>query len=77
MGVSFVTVYKMAESVAQQMRNCVCKTQTATTGTRPPLVASQYIGFYDIDKINFDNYDHLNLVILSRSTLYRIYSLCK
>ena len=36
-----------------------------------------YIGFYDIDKINFDNYDHLNLVILSRSTLYRIYSLCK
>ena len=41
-GVSFVTVYKMAESVAQQMRNCVCKTQTATTGTRPPLVASQY-----------------------------------
>ncbi|MEW8090092.1 MAG: hypothetical protein AB2784_10760, partial [Candidatus Thiodiazotropha endolucinida] len=43
-GVSFVTVYKMAESVAQQMRNCVCKTQTATTGTRPPLVASQYIG---------------------------------
>ena len=43
MGVSFVTVYKMAESVVQQMRNCVCKTQTATTGTRPPLVASQYI----------------------------------
>ena len=42
MGVSFVTVYKMAEPVAQQMRNCVCKTQTATTGTRPPLVASQY-----------------------------------
>ena len=42
MGVSFVTVYKMAESVARQMRNCVCKTQTATTGTRPPLVASQY-----------------------------------
>ena len=43
MGVSFVTVYKMAEPVAQQMRNCVCKTQTATTGTRPPLVASQYM----------------------------------
>ena len=42
MGVSVVTVYKMAEPVAQQMRNCVCKTQTATTGTRPPLVASQY-----------------------------------
>ena len=42
MGVSFVTVYNMAEPVAQQMRNCVCKTQTATTGTRPPLVASQY-----------------------------------
>ena len=29
----------MAESVAQQMRNCVCKTQTATTGTRPPLMS--------------------------------------
>ena len=25
----------MAESVAQQMRNCVCKTQTATTGRQP------------------------------------------
>ena len=42
MDVSFVTVYKMAEPVAQQMRNCVCKTQTVITGTRPPLVASQY-----------------------------------
>ena len=28
--------------MSQQMRNCVCETQTATTSTRPPLVASQY-----------------------------------
>ena len=28
--------------MSQQMRNCVCKMQTATTGTRPLLVASQY-----------------------------------
>ena len=41
-GVSFVSFYKQAKSMSQQMRNCVCKTQTATTGTRPPLVASQY-----------------------------------
>ena len=40
-GVSFVTVYKMAESVAQQMRNCVCKNANghhwyaATTGRQP------------------------------------------
>ena len=40
-GVSFVFFHKMAESVSQQMRYCVCKTQTAITGTRPPLVASQ------------------------------------
>ena len=40
-GVSFISFYKQAKSVSQQMRNCVCKTQTATTGTRPPLVASQ------------------------------------
>ena len=40
--VSFIPFYKQAKSVSQQMRNCVCKTQTATTGTRPPLVASQY-----------------------------------
>ena len=40
--VSFVSFYKMTESVVQHMRNCVCKTQTATTGTRPPLVASHY-----------------------------------
>ena len=39
-GVSFVSFYEMAESVSQLMRNCVCKTQTATTGTRPPPVAS-------------------------------------
>ena len=39
---SFVSFYQQAKSVSQQMRNCVYKTQTATTGTRPPLVASQY-----------------------------------
>ena len=38
----FVSFYKEAESVVQNMHNCVCKTQTATTGTRPSLVASQY-----------------------------------
>ena len=38
----FVSFYKIAESVTQQIRNWPCKkTQTATTGTRPPLVASQ------------------------------------
>ena len=42
-GVSFVSFDKQAKFVSQQMRNCVCKTQTATTGTRPPLVASQYM----------------------------------
>ena len=31
-----------AEFVVQHMRSYVCKTQTATTGTRPPLIASQY-----------------------------------
>ena len=29
-GVSFVSFYKQAKSVSQQMRNCVCKTQTGT-----------------------------------------------
>ena len=48
-GVSFVSFYNQAKSVSQQMRNCVCKTQTATTGTRPPLVASQYmVAFHQI-----------------------------
>ena len=32
----------MAEFLVEHMHNCVCKTQTATTGTRTPLVASQY-----------------------------------
>ena len=42
-GVYFVSFYKPAESMVQHMRNCVCKTQTVTTGTLwPPLVASQY-----------------------------------
>ena len=49
--VSFVSFYKQAKSVLQQMRNCVCKTQTATTGTRPPLVASQYNSLNSIKEI--------------------------
>ena len=52
MGVSFVSVYKIAESVVQQMRNCVCKMQTANTGTRPPLVASQYNSLNSIKEKN-------------------------
>ena len=36
----FVSFYKMAEFV---VHNYVRKTQTATTGTRPLLVASQYM----------------------------------
>ena len=36
-GVAFVSFYKMAEFVVQYMRNCVCRTQTATTDTQPPL----------------------------------------
>ena len=63
MGVSFVTVYKMAESVAQQMRNCVCKTQTATTGTRPPLVASQYTR---AKCVSFVKFCQLMFIFLSR-----------
>ena len=57
MGVSFVTVYKMAESVAQQMRNCVCITQTATTGTRPPVV------FLCIIRLNFLRHVTTSLVL--------------
>ena len=30
----------MAETVVRHMRSCMCKTQTATTGARPPLVAA-------------------------------------
>ena len=39
-GIPFVSFHKIAESVLQQIRNCPYKTQTAITGTRPPLVAS-------------------------------------
>ena len=42
MEIPFVPFYKVADSVTQQIRNFPYKTQTATTGTRPPLVASQY-----------------------------------
>ena len=38
-GVSFVSFYKQAKSVSQQMRNCVCKTQTATTGRQPVTIS--------------------------------------
>ena len=41
-GIPFVSFYKTAESVTQQIRICPCKTQMVTTGTRQPLVASQY-----------------------------------
>ena len=46
MSVSFVSFYKMTESLAQQMHHCVCKKPMATTGTRPRLVTSQYIVSY-------------------------------
>ena len=42
MVIPFVSLYKTADSVRQQIRDCPYKTQTAITGTRPPLVASQY-----------------------------------
>ena len=41
-GDSFISFYKVADSVTKQIRNYRYKTQTAITGTRPPLVASQY-----------------------------------
>ena len=34
------------------------------------------IWLFHIDKINFDNYGHLNIVILSSSPHHRIWSLC-
>ena len=40
--IPFVSFYKIANSVTHQIRNCPRKTQTATTGTRSPLLASQY-----------------------------------
>ena len=61
-GVSFVSFHKMVESVAQQMRNCVCKMQTATIGTRPPLVASQYIIFPIIGESTVNARNLVNLV---------------
>ena len=59
----------MVESVAQQMRNCVCKMQTATIGTRPPLVASQYIIFPIIGEstVNARNLVNLPRVGISQS----------
>ena len=49
--ISFVSFYKIAESVTQQIRNWPCKTQTATIGTRPLLVASQYIDVTSVLKM--------------------------
>ena len=34
------------------------------------------ISHFNVDKINFDNYSHLNLVILSSSSHYRVWSWC-
>ena len=42
MAIPFVSFYKVADFVTQQIRYCPFKTQTATTGTQPPLVASQF-----------------------------------
>ena len=42
--ISFVSVFKIAESVTQQIRTCPYETQTASTGTRLPLIASQFSG---------------------------------
>ena len=42
MKIPFVSFSNVADSVKKQIRNCPYKAQTATTGTRPPLVASQY-----------------------------------
>ena len=39
---TLVSFYKMAEFVVQPMRNGACKTQTATTSTRPPVRFSIY-----------------------------------
>ena len=44
------------------MRNCVCKMQTATIGTRPPLVASQYIIFPIIGESTVNARNLVNLV---------------
>ena len=42
-GVSIVSFYKQAKSVSQQMRNCVCKTQTATTGRQPVTSLTTFV----------------------------------
>ena len=39
---TLVSFYKMVEFVVQPMRNGACKTQTATTSTRPPVRFSIY-----------------------------------
>ena len=48
MEIPFVSFYKIADSVMQQICNCPYKTQTATTGARPPLVASQYRPYVNV-----------------------------
>ena len=42
MEIPFVSFYKVADFVTHQIRKSPYRTQTATTDTRPPLVASQY-----------------------------------
>ena len=42
-GISFISFNKMAEGLAQHISNCVYKTQTATTGTRPASIAEIFI----------------------------------
>ena len=44
--IPFTSFYKVADSVTQQIRICLYKTQMATTGTRSPLVPSQYSCLY-------------------------------
>ena len=71
-GVSFVSFDKQAKFVSQQMRNCVCKTRTATTGTRPPLVASQYLFYKMSQYLTADNLASLVPPSFESSTSYRL-----
>ena len=38
LGFPFVSFYKIAEPVTQQIRNCPCKAKTATTGRQPVVI---------------------------------------
>ena len=71
----FLSFYKTAESVTQQIRKCPCKTKMATTGTRPPLVPSQYTpSVYVVEHFLWKRKINLNLGI-SKATSYR--ALCR